>query len=423
VTFGEPFALSTWGTSKWGQAAWVGGPAGPPGAGWGDDWRFWYQLGGVVVAELTDLVVEARWTTDSRTFGDGTFRGDIQPGKCTIRLWDPGGTLDTVDKLGAVWAQYQPTGATWCWFYGSVTRGLYAPNDPQAADVVYSGLPWAPRMTSDVYTETGRAAESTTARISALVDQLTTTLLAWKMPVINKDIDTQSQLVAARVRQTTTPFNFYPNYLQAFRDAATDGVFSLDAQCPAPGGPGNLIARYKRWETHNDRNLNTGQVIAGPAVDTDVTALTTYLLWTATRGDTGAQSTFNDGQGGSGAYGYSGPSLRLYGDVSAGGAELGAVQSTSDGALSVRSDPTVKHTSSVMVQSGDRFTSQGKPSTNDWDPRAHVWAPTDMCMFHPTTDGATTQFTWVTHSDHILNAQMWQTVHTLEPWTIGAALP
>ena len=94
-----------WGRGVWGVDLW-GSAYGPSGR-WKSDWVFWYQTGRTFQRDLTGMVVEAHWTSDSHTLGDGTLRGDIQPGNCQIRLNDPEHVLAGIDKHGAI----QPPGA------------------------------------------------------------------------------------------------------------------------------------------------------------------------------------------------------------------------------------------------------------------------------------------------------------------------
>ena len=162
-------SLSAFDGGHWDVNEWNAGP--PPEPGWGDDWAWWYQVGTAGIIPLNELVVEARWTTDSHTLGDGTFRGDLQPGTLTARLWDPQHQLDNLDKLGAVWAAYKPTAQVWCWFYDQFARGLYAPGDPAAADCVFTGTQWPVRLTSS-QGSLAPAVQTAAARLAAIVANL-----------------------------------------------------------------------------------------------------------------------------------------------------------------------------------------------------------------------------------------------------------
>ena len=228
--------VGIWDTAQWDRGAeWSGGP--PPSGGWGDDWRWWYQVGPTVNRELNEMIVEARWTTDGHTLGDGTFRGDIQPGSLTVRLWDPNHVLDDLPKAGAMWAQYKPTGATWCWFYDSFTRGLVAPGDPAGADCVFSGTQWPLRFTT--WTQfTNYPAQSAAARLAAVVATLNAQAgaSALNMPAVAGNIAPQTQLVpAAPLQQQPSAFQFYPAYLQTVRDAATNGIAWMSAAAQSGG--------------------------------------------------------------------------------------------------------------------------------------------------------------------------------------------
>ena len=79
------------------------------------------------------------------------------PARSRPAFWDPDHRLDNLDKLGAVWALYKPTGACWCWFYDSFARGLVAPGDPAGADCVFTGVTWpAPADLRHATTPTSR---------------------------------------------------------------------------------------------------------------------------------------------------------------------------------------------------------------------------------------------------------------------------
>jgi hypothetical protein len=404
-----------WDSSTWDNASWVG-----PLQGWGNDWRFWYQIGTTQSTELTSMVVEARWSTDSYTMGDGTFRGDLQPGKCAIRLWDPGYLLDKLDKRGAVWATYVPTGATWAWFYDTVDRPLVAPGDPMGADMVYSGLTWPARLTAH-WSQTARPVESVTARINAMV----TVMAGLTMPTMAGAVATQNQLVVANVVDTADPSGNPPGVLATLRTAAANGVLWLSYRMDGSGN-GVMTVNYARWETVNTaRTIGGIQIVAGPPVETSVGWLINLVGFAGTRGDTGAQTTVNT-QGGlpMGAYGvnYLG-AMRLNGDISTSTApEWSGQNGTAQAIMNDRSAPLEHYLSTITVQSGKRWTHAGAPSASQWDPTAHLWSPLDQMSYLDPIDNKTHLYR-VTKSDHVLNATVWQTVHTLEKFTGPAALP
>jgi hypothetical protein len=414
-----PLAAGQWDKSTWDQARWWA-----PLAGWGDDWRFWYQTQNRQEKELTNLVVEARWTTDSHAMGDGTFRGDLQPGKCAIRMWDPGRVVEGLNKQGAVWATYRPTGATWCWFYDSIDRALVAPGDPMGSDVVWSGLPWSSRMTS-VYNNTYRGVESVNARINAMAD-LMAGGVDWVLPPVSRSIAGQSQLVSAQTIDTSVPAGMYPSLLQTLRNAGANGVVWLSAAMDG-SGMGNLTLHYDRWETVNAaRPLDGSQVIAGPPVETSVGWVINLVGFTATKGDTGVQSSQNTNAGGLGYGGYGVQylgSMRLWGDISTSAApEWSGQYGTAVSINNSRSNVSDASLSTITVQSGKRWTATGAPSAKQWDPAAHVWTPLDQLSYLDPRDNKTHLYR-VKHSDHVLNATVWQTVHSLETYAAGSQLP
>jgi hypothetical protein len=406
----------TWGTAKWDTGEWQG--AAPPSQDLGADWRWWYQTANTVNLELNGLVVEAVWSTDSHTLGDGTFRGDLQPGTLTLRLWDPGHALDGLDRHGAVWAVYKPTGAAWCWFYDSLTRGLYPAGDPADADCVYTGTPWPARLTG-VRTETNFPAQSAAARMAAIVNVCNTTGDPLTLPTVTGAIAAQSQIVAAAPAQS--PFGF-PGILESVRDAATNGV-AWWTPVAAATGPGTLTLNYARWETANARPLDRSQVIAGPPTTAAMSFFAKMVAWDGTTA-AGATYTeiFSGGVPGPPIAGWQQLTFRLYGDATGtGGAEYNAALGTATNVLLDHSDPAEQIISTVEVQSGRRTHVDGSPATVDWDPYAHTFSPVDVAAL--VDNAGVTRHYHVARSDHRLTATSWQTTHTLDKYTAPAALP
>ena len=304
-----------WDNGRWDQSEWAGSP--PPEETWGTDWAWWYQVGTAAPAiNLNPLLVEARWTTDSHTVGDGTYRGDLQPGTLTARFWDPTHLLDGLDKMGAVWGMYKPTGAAWCWFYDSFTRGLFAPGDPAAADCVFTGTMWPPRLTS-VGDETNFGAQTIAARFAAIVAGLNGARgSSLTLPAVTGAIAAQNQTISASPTDSSTGITLFPGYLAAIRDAATDGIAWMAATA-APPAAGALVLNYARWETANIRTLDRSQVVAGPAVTASIGWLISLLVWAAVNGTTAAASTMHLFSSNVNTVGIQGPApLRLWGDVS-----------------------------------------------------------------------------------------------------------
>jgi hypothetical protein len=410
-------ADATWDSATWDAAKWVGTPSAPEG--WGDDWRWWYQRATQVYAEVSAMVVEARWTTDGHALGDGTFRGDIQPGQITLRLWDPNHIFDNMPKEGAIWALYRPTGATWCWYYDSFTRGLIAPGDPTGADSVFVGSAWPTRLTTGRQ-DTNFGLQTANARLQSIVGAMNNAGLM--LATVNANLAAQSQQVPAAAADSTGLA--YPSLLASTRTAAANGVAWMSAAEANPGGPGVLTLNYARWETTTPRTLDHSQIIAGPPVTAAAAWMITLVQWAATAGATGAQSTLNVRNDlRLGGWGFQGPPpLRLAGDVtSTSGAEYAAARATAVQLYTDHSDPTQYYLSTLDVQSGRRTGPTGGPSAADWDPYTHVFAPTDVVSVADPT-GASHPYR-VVKSDHRLTARLWQTTHTLEWCTAATPLP
>ena len=375
-------SLAIWDASKWDQSTWQGHRAPPGWPGWADNWRVWYQVGPAVVAELTAKAVELRWTSDSHTFADGTFRGDIQPGKCSIRFWDPDHQLEGLDKMGAVWASYIPTGATWCWFYDQLTRAVVAPGDPNGADVVFSGVTWPARITS--LQPATYPLQSAQARMIAVVAAINAAGLG--LPALSSNIAAQSQTIAAPATAQSDPFALYPSHLDTVRAAATNGVAWLGAG-RSMTGPGVLALNYAKWETiAATRALDNSQVLAGPPASEAFGFMITQAGFAAVKGDTGVKTSTYLTSTDTPKYGYQGPlTIRLLGNVdrNGGGPEAPGAYATVNLIMSVHDDPTLPYLSTVSPQSGTRWTAAGQPSAASWDPAAHVWAPTEQLSYTP----------------------------------------
>ena len=393
-----------------------GGKRDRPGAGWGAAWRVWYQVGPTVSFDLTEQCVEIRWTTDGHTLGDGTFRGDLQPGKAAIRFWDPERVLDGLDKQGAMWASYTPTGATWWWFYDSVQRALTAPGDPTFADVVFNGITWPARLTNPMGSlPVAMPVQSVTARLQAVVAGLTAATM--DLPQISANVATQNQTVPAPVVGSA---GLYPPDFDLVRTAAADGYAWLSAGRDATGA-GILTLNYARWDTATARpNLDKSQIVAGPTVTESVDWAITTAGFAATTGAGVASSLIWAYPQGTSRYGWQGPtSMRLVGDLTSGSApEYAPASTTLRNITSNRGNPAIAYIDTVSLQSGERWTPDGRPSTALWDPTVHAYNPTDTTV--EPNSGYTVR---VTQSAHTLNAKAWQTSHTLEQYVPAVALP
>jgi hypothetical protein len=417
---------NTWDSAGtvWDGAEWQAGT--PPAPDFSKEWRCWYQVGstatGNPLIDLNPYLVEARWSTDSHTMGDGTFRGDLQPGTATIRFWDPGHHLDYLPQNGCVFLLYMPTGACWCFFYASQARGLYAPGDPLDADTVLTATTWPVRLTNDQGSATFPA-QAASARLGAVVDALNTVNFGLQLPAVGKAIAAQNQQVPATV-PTSVVSNIYsyPGYLAVVRNAAADGVAWLQPSGAATG-VGTLTLNYARWETINARVLDRSQVIAGPAVTLDSGYAVTRVDWAAV--DNSAVATELLIRGGNwGSHGMQGPSgMRVLGNVgqSPNGPEYAACNQTATQLCSDRSDGGAHVLDSIDVQSGVHRTKAGGLSPTPWDPYSHHFTPVDVVSLVDNT-GNTTRYR-VTTSAHRLTATIWQTTHTLEKFTAPTPLP
>ncbi|HZZ55702.1 MAG TPA: hypothetical protein VFE26_15625 [Trebonia sp.] len=409
-----------WDSGTWDAAEWAGTPPGE--GGWGDDWSWWYQVKNYTPAyNLNPYLVEARWTTDGHSLGDGTFRGDIQPGTLTARFWDPKRHL-VLDKTGAVWAFYQPTGACWCWFYDTFSRGLFAPGDPSAADCVFVGTSWPSRLTAPTL-YSNYPAQSVSARLNAVVASWTAASPGFVLPAVTGNIASQNQTVLAAPIDSS---GYYPPFLQTVRDAAAPGAAWLSAAPVNVGDAsagGRLVLNYARWETNVQRTLDRSQIVAGPPTTASTDWMITVINWAATNGSTGVQTKDQIQSSSTALWGLQGPgALRLWGDVTyPGGTECSAAEATARQLINDRANASEQQLSSISLQSGTRWTAAGKPSSADWDPYAHTFSPTDVAAI--VDDGGTTRYYRVQKSDHRLTSNVWQTTHYLEKYTAPTPLP
>ena len=410
---------AVWDAGRWDADEWQGQP--PEPGGWGADWVWWYQGGpqtGGATVSLNEMLVEARWTTDAHTMGDGSFRGDIQPGSITLQLWDPGHILDHLDKYGAVFATYLPTGAAWCWFYDAFTRGLVAPGDPAGADCVFQGVTWAARMT-DLRQDTNYPAQSVAVRLAAVAASMGAAVV--NLPPVAANIAAQTQAVPAAAPDSTYT-TMYPGFLAVVRDAATNGVAWLSAAGTGPG-TGRLTLNYAKWETVTVRTLDRSQIVAGPPSTAGIDFVLNWVQFDALKAGvtTTVVSQLATPPGGYQSIGLAEVGFRLYGDVSPAGPEnQGAVQ-TGARIISDHADAAEQTLSTVDLQSGPRWTRGGVASNALWDPYGHTFTPTEVAKIDIGA-GVLKQFR-VIKSDHRLTSTVWQTTHYLEKYTAAWPLP
>lgn len=409
-----------WDNALWDISPWALG-AQPPGGsgGWGDDWEWWIEYrttnaaSSQVAQDITANVVEARWSTDSHAMGDGTFRGDLQPGKLTLRCWDPTGSIDgrTYFTFATIWALYKPLGACWCWWIDDFTRPLMPRGDPGYSDLVITADSLGPPLTNPYPSPNPvRPAETVNAR------------LAW----IVGDINYQSgrgmfnsppwELVAAVQNQTVKAstldnLSLAPGYLPLIRDAASDGVAWLSPYRPGDLGTlGRMRLRYERWETVTRRAMPPGMITAGPPIAQQLSPMT-RVSFTSTEPDGSTHDWANVVnayyRGGTGPTG-----LRVYAQTWSPNPDLTPLVNTMLAMVTVPSN--TYWISSVESDAGVRRHADGSPSTDYWDPTAHVWSPIDVMTFqHPVQTSATITAR-VVSTDHRLSATVWQSAHTLE---------
>ena len=423
-TYGDSLAptpggdTQQWGSGRWGQAKWAQ-IVWPPGAVWKDAWRWWYQYAaGAVLLDLTDKVVEARWSTDSHTLGDGTFRGDLQPGRLELKLYDGDHALAGQSKLGQIWATFVPTGATWCWFVSEYATPLAATGDPALTDLVVTADTWPDRLTVSSY-QSGRPAERVDARVQAIVDRLNTDTGLF-LPAVAGSIEADAHTVPAVVA-TTEASTVFPAFLQQLRDAASNGLLWLEAVPGGAGQAGSLLVHYMLVETVLARSLYNDQVVAGSVWSQGLDGLITEVAWHGTDA-TGATFDYATFAGSWGAYGLhkSGP-WRVWGDVTAAGAQRAACDAIANETLKQRGNPNLTYVDQLEMVSGDRRHPDGTPA-NAWDATRMVWPPHGVIQWY-RVDGQPQESYRVVRSDHVLTARTWIVNHVLEPFVQPAHIP
>lgn len=392
-------------TARWDAGIWDADTWGPAGAVWGDTWDWWVQNGPTRAQTLSPYIVEARWTTDSYTPGDGTFRGDVQPGRLALRIVDPHGTLQTINKTGQIWGCYRPTGATWCFFVDTIARPLVAPGDPAGGYRVISASSWPARLTTTSY-GTGRDAETVSARFAYLVGQWQSDYFL-SLPAVTADITADNHVVPANVGAINP-------WIQIARDAAANGVFWLEA-IRDPAGFGRWIVHYDLWGALNPyRSVPNNQIVAGTVTEQGIGDLVTKVSWAGTSA-AGVATAF-DQYGAYHSYGLMtyGP-MRVLADLA--GADLTAVTNTGAAILNDRGDPTYPYISAVSFVSGARRTPSG--TIVAWDPTMMVWAPNNVMRL--TVSGVV--YSWrVTSTAHTLTARTWGATASLVRYTVPATL-
>jgi hypothetical protein len=411
------FTPGVWDGPAWDGAGWQAAQF-APGAGWGFDWQVWYQYQGAVGWDMTASVVEARWTTDAHTTGDGSFRGDLQPGSLQLQVHDAGHRAETLSKLGTIWLRYLPANMVWGFYLDTVTRQLVAPSDPTAADVVIQGSAWPLRLTTDCLHSFTRPAERADTRLTALAAWLSNnTDLA--SPVYTAAVAADSHVAPAVVAVPT--WGTYPSALSVLRQAAADGVGWVSASVDG-AGLGRFQINYARWETAPPRDLVASDVVAGIPYDSSMDSVISAVEWTGMKGD---GTTIVNAASGSKVYNYGfvKASMRVLADLGVGTADQSAVNYTGLNLINTHSDPTPAQLSTVSCTSGARSTPAGGTGP-PWNPAAHVWGPDEVLHWVPPA-GQTWGYTSyrVAKTAHRLRAAAWDSTHTVEPYTPASPLP
>ena len=411
------FPPGVWDGPAWDGVGWQATQF-APGAGWGSDWQVWFQDGVNVVWDMTASVVEARWTTDSYTTGDGSFRGDLQPGSLQMQIHDAGHRAETLPRTGTIWLRYLPANLAWGFYLDTVTRQLVAPTDPTAADVVIQGSAWPVRLTTDCLHTFTRPAERADTRLTAIAAWLSqNTDLA--LPRYTANVAAQSHAAPAVAAVPT--WGTYPAALTLIREAAADGVAWLTASTDGTGA-GQFALNYARWETAPPRDLVASDVVAGIPYDASMDSLISAVEWTGMKGD---GTTIVNAASGSKVYNYGfvKASMRVLADLGVGTADQSAVNYTGLNLINTHSDPTPAQLSAVTCTSGPRTTPAGATGP-PWRPTAHVWTPNEVLNWVAPA-GQTWGYTAyrVVKTAHRLRAAAWDSAHTVEPYTPASPLP
>jgi hypothetical protein len=386
---------------------------------WADDWRWWYQYGYGTdpTWDLTQTVVEARWTTEGHTMGDGTYRGDLQPGRLELKLYDPAERLLNLATSGTIWGHYKPADATFCFFIDSVTSILAAAGDPLRHNLVVTADTWPLRL--DASWNTDRPAETVTARLAFLVDRLDTdTNLV--VPHWAGDLAADNHTVTAQAGAASGQL-YSPGYLDLVRTAAANGVAWVEARASdADYTPGSLVLHYDLWDSVVAHTLHEADYLVGSTWTYGNDLPVGWVQWAGI--DAAGVATTVDQVGHYWAtYGQQkiGP-LRLWGNIAAGGPQEAAVKQTGQNVMDDRAAP-VQVVDQIVAVSGDRTTPDGRPSS-PWDPASMLWNPLDVLQWFRLA-GHVHETYRVTQTAHVLNALGWEATHTLSMFSQPVALP
>jgi hypothetical protein len=407
--------VARWGTAIWGTDHWSPRPT-PPGSNWGNTWRWWYQYGNETHPEwdLTRFVVEARWTTDSYTPGDGTFRGDLQPGRLELKLF--GQLPVSIDMMGTIWARYTPTGATWCWFPSDFTSLLVAPGEPTPY-LVLGADTWPARLTASAY-NASRPRETITQRLNYIANILATDQGLYLPSFGAAVIEGDNGQVQATVQDSN---GHWPPWLALIRDAATNGCTWLAATAGNnPGDAGTLVLHHARLASTTTRTLANVEVNDQTIWDAGMAMVRSFVTWTGTA-YTGTVTTLNQTAPNWAQMGIQtfGP-CRIIGDITASGAQYAAaVQMGTNVFNAMQWNHQI--VDQIVCTSGDRTDRYGNPST-PWNPASMVWAPNEVLQWF-RQNPQTADLYRVVQTSHVLNARVWEATHTLTAYVAGVNTP
>jgi hypothetical protein len=399
----------------WGTDHWSPRPV-PPGSHWGSTWRWWYQYAGETHTswDITRYVVEARWTTDSLTPGDGTFRGDLQPGRLELKLFGDLSSIP-VDILGCVWARYTPSGATWCWFLNDFTSLLTAPGESRPY-LVWTADSWPARLTQAAY-NAGRPRETVTQRLNFIANEFATDTGLALPPFNAAQIAGDNSQIQATVQDN---YGHWPPWLQQVRDAAQNGVAWLSATAGNnPGDAGSLTLNYVRLGSSTTRTILNSDIDTDSIWTSSLDDIVTFIVWNGVA-FTGVANTLTQTGGYWAQGGIKTFTARMLGDLASGGSHVPTATQNGNNVLTARSWNR-QRVDQIVCTSGDRSTPLGVASV-PWAPQSMVWGPNEVMSWTRST-GAQPDLYRVENTAHVLNARVWEATHTLTPYIAEVPFP